>query len=447
MRQHRRMCIISAAWLTLAMSVCTVAQALKITILDPPKDSVFHVGDSQTFSAKLEDFGDTEWEWAWFFSDTGQQEGGVGHNEPNSPPIVVTVNHSLDQAGGPFFAVIAAEDAEGGGHAEQFVYFQTVSLDGIAVAGATQVPQTTNYTVAQQEGNVTGTAVLTPALGAGELPANFVTWQGGNQGADQLQRLVPRANPTDTTVTATSGTVSKSARIVVRRACPVNNPVTPQPNPTVNNNSTTGSWVQPDYPQMSWHACSGPGETWQVHIESVTCPGSVNIEPWPSHPNQMVVPNTPNPVDGGNINNVAGSPNRWAYANQDLADYDTIGGGSGPHWHDTASDIAHEWHHWDTDWMTDSLGPAGGDWAQTEVDLETITVSALTALTEQDAQTALQPQVTQTYNAFLTACAARWNAIGATDHPGFGGAAYAAGAVALDAHIQAITAYKNAKGW
>jgi len=35
----------------------------------------------------------------------------------------------------------------------------------------------------------------------------------------------------------------------------------------------------------------------------------------------MVVPNTPNPVDGGNINNTPGSDNQWQAAIADMANY------------------------------------------------------------------------------------------------------------------------------
>ena len=60
---------------------------------------------------------------------------------------------------------------------------------------------------------------------------------------------------------------------------------------------------------------------------------------------------------------------------------------------------------------------------------------------------ALQPLANQRYTTFLDDCWEHWEIVGDSHNPGYGGGGYAAGAAVLNAHIQAITAYKNAKGW
>ena len=321
-----------------------------------------------------------------------------------------------------------------------------VALDSLTVAGATQVPGTTNYTVAQASGaNVTITAVLKPPVPADKLPAGSVTWTNGNAGTSQLERLVSRDNPADVTVTATCGAVSKSVRVVVRRACGANAVTAPTPNPTVNNNAG-GNDCRPTRSRLTWHVCSDAGtDVWTVRVDSLECLGQINIRPWPSRPNEMVVPNTANAVAGGNINNTPGSNNRWSASVADMADYDQAGGGAGPHWHSTPASSAHEHFHWDTNWMVTSIGPAGGDWARTEQDLENLQVSALTNLTEAEARAALDPLVRARDLTFWNAAVARWNAI--PDTPGGGGGGYAAGVTVLNGLIGAVEAYRTANGW
>ena len=97
---------------------------------------------------------------------------------------------------------------------------------------------------------------------------------------------------------------------------------------------------------------------------------SIRINPWPSNPTSMTIPNTPNPVVGGNINNTAGSDNHWQAAINDMADYDTAGGGAGPNWHSTAASTAHEWAHWNKDYVGDAVtSAAGGNWAAVDAPL------------------------------------------------------------------------------
>ena len=107
---------------------------------------------------------------------------------------------------------------------------------------------------------------------------------------------------------------------------------------------------------VAWNVVEADATNWGVDVTSLTLAGQVNVAPWTSNPTSMTVPNTPNPVDGGNINNTAGSTNHWQAAIDDMADYNTVGGGRGPNWHSTAASSAHEWAHWNTDYVTDSVG-------------------------------------------------------------------------------------------
>lgn len=328
----------------------------------------------------------------------------------------------------------------------------TVTLDSLSVTGATRLPGTDNYTVAQSAGaNVTVTAVLKPDKSPSSLPADTVTWTGGTAGSNQLERLVSRAAPADVTVTATMATVSRSVRIVIRRACDANAVTRPTQNPTVDHNAARNR-CRPNAPALTWHVCSD-GDKWVVRVDTLTCTGIIDCRPWPSRPNQMVVPNTANPGDvkadppNGNINNTAGSRNRWTNAVDDMADYHSAGGGAGPRWHSTEASQAHEHFHWDTDWMTTSLGVApGGDWAATEIALENLSVSVLDQLTEASARTALEPQVDARFRQFSTTASACWTAI--PDTPGVAGSGgYVRGMAILQGLINNVETYRTARGW
>jgi len=291
---------------------------------------------------------------------------------------------------------------------------------------------------------------MDPGMDLADLPANCPSWEGGTAGIDQLQRLVPRADPVDVTVTATCGTASENARIVVRRVDPANTVTAITGDPTINDPDAGNNCTPDAAVDLEWHpGYDETSDTWIVRVDSLTTTGTINIHHFANQPNTMTVPNTPNPVDGGNINNTPGSLNRWSYAISDLSNYDTAGtGGAGPHWHDTVASRAHEMHHWNTDWLQTSWGAAGGDWAQCEQDLEDLSVDAGTHLTEADARAALQAQVDNTMNACRIAAITHWNTVIApTDSPGAGGGGYAAGAAVLAGHIAAIEAYRQAQGW
>jgi len=159
----------------------------------------------------------------------------------------------------------------------------------------------------------------------------------------------------------------------------------------------------------------------------------------------MTVPNTANPVDGGNINNVVDSLNRWSYAQSDMGNYDALNGGAGPHWHSTAASVAHEMYHWNTEWMNTCMGPTGGDWADTESDLELLTVSGASNLTEAHAIASLTTAVNNRLVTFRNAAWACWTAL--PDDPGTGAGSYAAGQAVLNGLIASVEAYRLSKSW
>jgi hypothetical protein len=160
----------------------------------------------------------------------------------------------------------------------------------------------------------------------------------------------------------------------------------------------------------------------------------------------MTVPNTANPVDGGNINNTPGSPNQWEAVVDDMEDYDHAGGGAGPNWHSSAASSAHEWAHWNQDYLGDALRV--GNWSQTNQDIDGMTVAKSAQADAAAARTALQPRVTARFNTFVAAVTARWNVlIHSLDKPGNGGRGYAAGMAVLNGLIDSVRAYASSKGW
>lgn len=199
---------------------------------------------------------------------------------------------------------------------------------------------------------------------------------------------------------------------------------------------------------LAWDAVDA-GANWRANVTSLTLVGRIRINPWPSAPASMTVPNTPNPVDGGNIRNTAGN-NHWQTAIDDLADYDTAStGGAGAHWHDTAASRAHEWAHWTGDYVGDAVtSGTGGNWAAVNARIDALTVPKAGNADAVAAKAALTPLVNAELATWRRATIARWNAlIGTTDTPGGGGRGYAAGMAVLNGHIAAIRAYKTTKGW
>jgi hypothetical protein len=198
----------------------------------------------------------------------------------------------------------------------------------------------------------------------------------------------------------------------------------------------------PAHSTLAWNVVSADADNWGVNVQSLTLAGQVNVKPWPSHPTSTVVPNTVNPVDGGNITQANFQP-----AIDDMTNYHTVGGGAGPNWHSTSASSAHEWAHWDTDWIADStLSAAGGNWPQANTALDALREPKATSPMNAAAQTALTPRVDARFATFRTAVANRWNAI--PDSPGVAGSTgYDAGAVVLAGLIGSVRTYATAKGW
>lgn len=201
----------------------------------------------------------------------------------------------------------------------------------------------------------------------------------------------------------------------------------------------------PHSPTLDWDVAAS-GDNWRANVKALKLSGSIEIEDWPSAPTSMTVPNTPNPVDGGNINNVAGSKNRWQFAIDDMANYDKPDpiGKAGPYWHSTAASTAHEMAHWEEDWLNDSIT---ANWEQTNIDIDLITVPMQTHPDPASAGPELQTFVDRRFETFSSDVAEHWSGLEKKDRPGQGGQGYAAGMKVLDGHIAAVKAYASAKGW
>lgn len=220
--------------------------------------------------------------------------------------------------------------------------------------------------------------------------------------------------------------------------------VGPTGSPTVH--AGGGNDCTPGVEQLDWNVQDG-GTDWRANVVALRVSGDIHITAWPSAPTSMTVPNTPNPVDGGNISNTAGSANRWQAAIDDMADYDTTAsGGAGANWHSTAASTAHEWAHWNSDYLADTIPTA--DWRGTNTDIDALTVPKAGNPDATAARAALRPAVDRRFRTFVAAATRRWNAIiTGTDKPGLGGRGYAAGMAVLNGHISAVRTYATSKGW
>ena len=231
-------------------------------------------------------------------------------------------------------------------------------------------------------------------------------------------------------------------------SCP---PVPPGGSPTVNKPASKNSFRPTiNNGSVQWDVNSIDAANWGVCVTALNLAGVININPWPSLPNQMVVRNTANPVDGGNINNTPGSLNHFQYAIDDMADYDTAGvGGAGKHWHATTASEAHEGAHWEQDFKADSvMSSAGGEWNTANADLNALREAKSSSPDPASARAALAPRANARIDRFVRDVLTRWNAIVATnDVPGGGGRGYAAGMAVLNSLIAAVRAYKTSKGW
>jgi hypothetical protein len=211
-------------------------------------------------------------------------------------------------------------------------------------------------------------------------------------------------------------------------------------------NSGGGNDCTPGNEALTWNVIDD-GANWRANVTALQVSAEMHITPWTSAPSAMTVPNTANPVDGGNINNTAGSANRWQAAIDDMADYDNVtGGGAGPNWHSTAASTAHEWAHWNQDYLADTIPTA--NWTGANQDIDALTVPKSANADTAAARTALEPLVSARFRTFVRAATARWNVlIGTLDKPGKGGRGYAAGMAVLNGLISSVRAYAAAKGW
>lgn len=192
---------------------------------------------------------------------------------------------------------------------------------------------------------------------------------------------------------------------------------------------------------LTWSVVSVDGTNWGVQVDSLALAGTIQIKPWPNNPTSMTVPNTPNPVDGGNLNDTAGSDNNWQTAIDDLADYDNAtGGGAGLNWHATDASSAHEWAHWNQDYVGDAVA---SNWPAANADLDALREPKASSADATAARTALEPRVNDRMRTWRRAVIRRWNVlIDTTDKPGSGGRGYAAGMGVLNGYIGRIRAWR-----
>jgi hypothetical protein len=185
------------------------------------------------------------------------------------------------------------------------------------------------------------------------------------------------------------------------------------------------------------------GKKWGVKVTKFTTRGDIKVNPTPNLPTTMTTPNTPNPVDGGNINDTAGSDNNWKFAISEMKAYHTVDGGKSAHWHSTAASDAHEWAHWNTDWMKNVLG---GLWPRANRDIDAITIPKADAADEAAAKPLLKTKVDARISTANDKSTDDWNAV--PDDPGASGAnGYKAGQKVLNGLISSVKAYAKSKKW
>lgn len=215
--------------------------------------------------------------------------------------------------------------------------------------------------------------------------------------------------------------------------------VGPSGSPTTDN---TDNDCTPAASTLDFTAVSADAANWRADVQSLTLQGVVNVAEWPSNPTSTATPNTANPVDGGNITRA-----NFQSAIDDMADYNTAGGGRGPDWHSTGASSAHEWAHWNTDWIIDAVNSAkGGNWSKANREIDAITQPKASSATAADAKTAMQARVDARLLTFNNAAIRRWNAI--PDTAGVAGSTgYIAGARVLATLIGSVRTYATTKGW
>ena len=112
-----------------------------------------------------------------------------------------TVTITANQAGTDQITITATSDK----NETQTYKITVVELSFLSVTEATSIGNSTYITPIALTGDVGILAVLNPDVGISDLPAYFVTWNGGSEGDDQLHRKVTRIVADSTDVTATCG--------------------------------------------------------------------------------------------------------------------------------------------------------------------------------------------------------------------------------------------------
>jgi len=220
--------------------------------------------------------------------------------------------------------------------------------------------------------------------------------------------------------------------------------VKPTASPTFNGSAGSNDCLPGDATgaSIAWTVVAG-ATTWGVNVTSFTTTGTINVAPWPSKPTEMVTPNTANAVDGGNIENKAGSKNDWKFAIKEMKEYNQAGGGRSSFWHSYEASKAHEWEHWNTDWLKGIVEPL---WPAVNTDLDAITIPKADAADEAAARLKLQAKIDARMKTFDRDLTRKWNAV--PDTAGQAGAnGYIAGQKVLDKLIAAVEAYGKKKGW
>ena len=185
------------------------------------------------------------------------------------------------------------------------------------------------------------------------------------------------------------------------------------------------------------------GKHWGVKVTAMRTSAQINVNPTPSLPSTMTTPNTANPVDSGNIEDSPGSNNHWKFAISEMKGYHKPSGGRSQHWHSTAASDAHEFAHWNTDWLKKVLG---GLWPKANRDIDKITIPKASAVDAAAAQPLLKTKVDARIATANAKSTRDWNAV--PDSPGMSGAnGYKAGQRVLDGLITSVRDYARRKKW
>jgi len=189
----------------------------------------------------------------------------------------------------------------------------------------------------------------------------------------------------------------------------------------------------PKSPTFTGDVCVDEGAgVWRYRVQTFRADGTVRVSGTPSA-------NTPNPAVGGNI-----TATNFCDAATMLAGYSTRRQ-KGPRWHQTQASVDHENHHWNNDWIRDSVVP---NWTSPdgETRMESRTVGCSAAADASAARNALTPQVTTDFQSAVAKMRAHW----ATIVPQFSAGhlpAYQVGQGVLTPIVGSIVSFAQAQGF